>query len=803
MKNSIEFQQGKPIKKSEEVGGLNPRDILSLILKNWYWFGMTTIIALFCARLYMSHTMPVYLTSVTVLINETEERPLVDNSELLQGLGLPGGMKNLENQIMVLRSRALVEKTLKELPFEVDYYFKTFRNLLPIYPEVPIKIVSDSDIPIPKDVEFSIKFLGNNRFNIACDSKYFPFQKISSFGENFEIFGSTFRVECRNEEWINKNKDKELFFTSHSLSGLINYYSNRLNVDLVSRDGSVLRISMAGTNTAKDVDFLNQHVANFQAISLDKKNIEAERRIQFIDDQLVGISDSLSNTENRLQQFRSSHKVMDLSAQGQAIIAQVTLLENERARLDLEANYYDYLADYLAKDVSGEIPIIPITMGITDPGLTRLVDELAALQGQLSARGAGEMNPLQRNLEQRVQTTKDALRETLNGLRRANSLARSENQKQINKSNSQASALPITERQLLGIERKFQLNNELYTFLLETRAEQLMQKASNRADSEVIDPADGRFSYQISPDRRKIYFAGLFAGFGLPLILIFLNFIFNKKLKYEDIRKITEIPVVGNIPHNTKKTNTVVFDDPNSTIAEAFRLLRSRMQFFIKDAKAPVILVTSSMPGDGKTYVAMNLASVYSLLEKKTILVGFDLRKPKIFQDFDLSNDKGVSTWLIGKDKIQDIIQVSSFQNLSIITSGPVPPNPSELTALGKTEELLKLLKERYDYIIIDSSPIGLVSDTYYLASLADACLLVVRPGSTLKDMLGITLNEMDASNTSGVSLVINDIQSDSKHYGYGEKYGYAENGRCLKKRLFRSKKVKEHALLKHDIRHL
>ena len=197
------------------------------------------------------------------------------------------------------------------------------------------------------------------------------------------------------------------------------------------------------------------------------------------------------------------------------------------------------------------------------------------------------------------------------------------------------------------------------------------------------------------------------------------------------------------------------------------------MQFFTKEAKSPVILITSTMPGDGKTFTAINLASVYSLLGKKTVLVGFDLRKPKIFQDFNLSNEKGVSTWLIGKDSFEDIIQETIFENLSVISAGPIPPNPSELIALEKTSELLRLLKDHFDYIIIDSSPIGLVSDTFHLTSISDACLLVVRPGKTKRDSFESTLNELNASKTKGVSLIINDIQADSKHYGYGDKYGY------------------------------
>jgi capsular exopolysaccharide synthesis family protein len=735
--------------------------------------------------------MPQYQVSTTILINEEKNSPATNNDQLLYGLGLPGGLRNMDNQIKVLTSRAMTEKALIELPFRIEYYLKTVRNIIPIYPKIPFEVLSDAQSPLPLDVEFSVTNLGNNKFYLDSESEYYMFHKQAIFGETIEIPEGSFRIELKDYDWFNEAKDQKLYFIIYSPNRLIDSFHRRLSVELLSREGSIIKTSMVGTNKIKDVDFLNKLTQVFQKNSLNKKNAEAERRIQFIDDQLVGISDSLSITENKLQQFRSSNRVMDLSAQGQAIITQVTILDNERARLSLEADYYDYLADYLAKDATVEVPIIPVTMGINDPSLTRLVTELADLQGQLSSRGGGEMNPLQNLMVQRVRSAKDALRETLNGLRRANSLAMAENQRQIARVNNQASALPATERQLLGIERKFKLNDELYTFLLETRAEQLMQKSSNMADSEVIDPASEYTASLISPSPPKAYFVGLFTGFVIPFSIIFLNFLFNKRLKDEDIDKITDIPIIGKIPHNSEKTNTIVFDNPNSIISEAYRSLRMRMQFFTKDAKAPIVLVTSSMPGDGKTCTAINLASSYSLLGKKTILVGFDLRKPKIFQDFNLENDKGVSTWLIGKDKLEDIIKETSFENLSIISAGPVPPNPSELTSLDKTKELFELLKERYDYIVVDSSPIGIVSDAYHLAFLADACLLVVRPNRTLSDMLEKTINEIMISDLKGISVIINDIQSHSKQYGYGEKYGYSNDKKSSKKYLFKRKIVK------------
>ena len=749
--------------------------IMPAVLKNWYWFVITICVALYLGQFYLSHTLPAYRAFASVLINETEDRPLVDNSELLMGLGLPGGMRNIENQITILRSRSLIKSTLAELPFEVEYFFRTYRNKLPVYPEQPIRLVIDSGTPLLSDVEYAVVYNGEDHYNIKSVSDLFPFERNASFGEIVQMPSGRFTLECRNYDWLSKNRDRDFRFIINSPEQLIADYASRLSVEQISREGSMLRLSLEGTNRAKDVDFINKHIEGFQTISLARKNAEVERRIQFIDSQLIGISDSLSTTETRLQQFRSSHQVMDISAQGQSIIAQVTLLENERARLSLEANYYDYLAEYLTKETGGEIPIVPITMGITDPGLTRLVEELAELQSQLLTRGAGERNPLQRNLEQRVRSARDALKETLNGLRRANGLARAENQQQINRANAQASALPVTERQLIGIERKFRLNDEIYTFLLEARAEQEMQKASNRADSEVVDPADEWFSPQISPNGMMVYMIAFFLGFIIPLSVISLKRIFDNKLRVEDIPRFTSLPVLGAIPRNTSQSNTVVLDEPGSAISEAFRILRSRVQFFTKETDSPVILVTSALPGDGKTFTSINLASVYSLLGKKTVLVGFDLRNPRIFDDFNITNEKGLSTWLIGRDTLDDIIYPSGFDNLFLIPAGPVPPNPSELTALDKTETLFNTLRTQFEYIVVDSSPIGLVSDTYYLASLANACLVVVRPGKTIRDTFVHILHEIKANNTKGVSLVTNDIQDKRTQYGYGAKYGYID----------------------------
>ena len=761
--------------KNEEI--ITLRKIISQIVSRKYFFIGTLIAALVLAYLYNTFTIPVYRVSSTLLIEEGKKSSSTGNDQLLEGFGLMAGMRNLDNQTMKLSSRTLVSKTLDELPFDIEFYYRGVIKKRSVYPVQPINIVLETGIQLPKDIEFAFKYLGNNMFRLDAGSNdSITFHKKAKFGENIEFTGGSFRIELKEFGWLSEDGNRKLYFIYHNRRKLVESYIKRLRVNPVSKKGSIVRISLEGTNKTEDLAFLNKLSELFLNISLDKKNNEAVRTIQFIDDQLIGISDSLFLTENKLQQFRSRNMVMNISAQGQVIIDQAMSLENEKARLGIESNYYAYLEEYLAKDVVGQVPIAPATMGIVDPGLTKLVSDLADQQGRLYSKSMGDKNPLQSQLAQKVLNTKEALKETLKGIKGANSLALKENQEQISTINAQASALPKTERQLLGIERKYKLNDELYTFLLEKRTVAQMQKASNLADNEMIDYPEFE-NDPVKPKKPLIYLIALVIGIGFPFLWIFFTDIFSIRItEFEEINKITDIPITGHIPHSIMKKCTTVLDEPDSPVTEAFRHLRSRMGFFTKEIKAPVILITSSMPNEGKTVTAINLASAYSLLGKKTVLVGFDLRKPKIFSDFGLDNEHGVSTWLIGKDRLEDIINETYYGNLHIITSGPIPPNPAELTTLDKTDEMIKLLKKKYDCIIIDSSPVGTVSDAFHLASLADACILVVRQNLTFKDLLADTVKDLKNSNIKGLSLLINDVITNGRRYGYGGKYRYTYN---------------------------
>ncbi|MGQ1785692.1 polysaccharide biosynthesis tyrosine autokinase [Saccharicrinis sp. GN24d3] len=749
--------------------GVDPGLIVNILIKNWYYFAITIVLAFIGARYYISHSMPVYRVYTSVLIYEEENNTGPDNDELLKGLGLPGGMRNLENQTMIITSRELTARALKELDFELEFYFKTVSNEISLYPNSPVKIKFNGENPLPKNVEFGIEYLGNDNIRLFSESQGVNIR--TAFGEPIEFPGGNINIICTDKSWFATHAEHQLCFVVNSSESLVKYFNGRISVDVLTRSGSILEISITGTNRTQDVEFLNKLTSVYQDISLEKKNMEANRRIQFIENQLVGVKDSLVITENKLTEFRSSNRVMDFSVQGQAIIRSASTLETEKRRLKLEADYYDYLADYLADDSKGELPM-PISMGIEDPGLTGLVTELADLQGQLLGQGGGEKNPLHTLISQKIRSKKEELIETLNGLRRANGLARSENQDQIARINSQAAALPVTERQMLGIERKFKLNDALYTFLLQKMSELQMQKASNRPDNEVVDPASEMYSQLVAPNANMIYFIAFFLGSIVPMLFFYLSYVLNNRFREEDIDKLGDLPMMGSIPRIKGNPYTLIFGNPDSALAESFRLVRSRMQFITDEKKNPVILVTSPMPGDGKTITSINLAAVYSLLNKKTVLVGFDLRNPKFAKAFELAKESGVSTFLIGQDKVDDIIQETFHENLSVISSGPIPPNPSELAASASAARLFEELKKRFDYIIVDSAPIGLISDTHQLTEHVDSVLMVVRVNKTLKNMMNQALAEATASN-GHVSVLVNDVDFKPKKYGYGKKYGY------------------------------
>jgi tyrosine-protein kinase Etk/Wzc len=772
---NLEFQENYVIHHPFRSEKLNIRKLLLMVMANWYLYLIAIVITGGLAYYYIRHKIPVYQVSAMILIEEGESAPAAD---MLEGFAARPGAQNLDNQILILSSRTLVRKTVDELPFEIDCYRKGFLSRVSYYPLDPVRIIP-GPAGLPVHIEFTFVYDQDDRFHLTSSAKSgLDLDTMVVFGQSIDLPNGSFTIYPQPElEDIYKSGSK-IYFKFYTKEKLAENYQRRIKVENASRDGTIIRVSLQGTNKIKDVVFLDKLTEVFINNNLEKKNVEAKRIIEFIDNQLINVSDSLMVTENQLQEFRSKNRIMDVSAQAQQIIDQAVVLENTQARLTLEKNYYQYLDEYMSTEENKEAPIAPATMGIEDPLLASLMQELAGLQAQYFSSGGGERNPLQGQIELRINNTKKSIKETLSGIMLANQMAIDENAEQINKLNAQASRLPVKERQLLGIERKFNLNNVLYTFLLQRRAEAQIQKASNTPDNELIDPAIPT-SLPISPNKRGVFLFAFSLALGLPtLLLILSDLIRNKVTSEDDLKMITNLPVVGHIPHSRLDYNTQVLSEPGSVISEAFRSLRTRMEFITRDAECPVILLSSSSPGEGKTFSAINLASAYSLMGKRTLLVGFDLRRPTLSKSFIQSDHIGLTNFLIGKNSLEEIIIPTEYENLHIIQSGPVPPNPGELTASKKVEEMFQTLKRQYDYIIVDSAPLGTVSDNYPIAALANATVVMVRHGFTKKSYLQGTLSELQSSGIKGISLLLNDLSLKGSSYRYSSNYKYEYSSR-------------------------
>ena len=487
------------------------------------------------------------------------------------------------------------------------------------------------------------------------------------------------------KDWVN------YFFVVSSYNDLTKNYLKSLEVLEIEKDASILKISLEGSNPLKINDFLNKFTELYLATDLDEKNQITSNTIQFINEQLTSISDSLSDVESSLETFKERNPKIELSQKEYGAFYQVEKLEQEKAILELNNKYYISLEEYLIENNNIDNIVAPSTMGIDDPLLNSHIVELTKLYSQLDVVSVNskQEHPLVISIKKQIKSTKEKLIENIENIISSSELTLKDINSRIVEIESLIGNLPQNERILLNIQRKFNLNENIYNYLLEKRAEASITKASNISDHKVIDMPRLESNLPIKPNTTFIYIFSVLLGIFLPTVSISLYFLFNNKIiDKKDIDQITSIPLIGKIMHNDSGYNLVNINSPKSAIAESFRSIRTNIQYLASDKKEKVICITSSVGGEGKTFVAMNLASIFSITRGKTILIGADMRKPKIFNDFNLSNDKGLSSYLSNQITKDEVIQKTEFENLDIILSGPIPPNPSELLSLDKMKDL-------------------------------------------------------------------------------------------------------------------
>lgn len=761
----------------EEIEG-DPIDFkryLSLFISNWYWFSITLFFALCTAYGINRWSEKVYIISSTLLIKDDPNGTL---TEIFPGSEGFRTQLKVNNEIGILKSFNLNYRVMKELPeFNVTYTSVGKRSIAEtrLYKKSPFIVIYDSLENQTQGQKVDIKILSSEKYKVRLNRNG-TFEKELLFGQRFHEQGFDFRLVLRNTEKFNPEASNKYYFYFSDPVNMANDYRGKLSVLPIEEEASLVTLTTSGFVPQQEADYLNTLMKVYLEFGLEYKNQTAAQTLDFIEEQLGTISDSLKIAESVLESFRLANRLIDISREGSVIQNKLEQIDAERTGLTLQKNYYEYLRDYIKLKKEGSDIIAPSVMGVSDQILIRLVDELMELQKQkrqLTINLYESTEPL-KIIDTNILKTRLAISENINdGL---NNIERSisESALKLKVIEGEIRRLPSTERQMINIQRKFDINNTVYTFLLEKRAEAGIARASNVPDNRIIDQAGIFNSAKIRPRENRNFLIAIIFGLLVPLISIILfDYLNNKIIDKNDIEKGTIAPILGFISHNSFKTELPVAENPGSTLSESFRSVRTNLKYFLKEVKCPVISISSTITAEGKTFISANLASIIAMSSKKVLLVGLDLRKPRIHKIFGIRNDVGMSNLLIGDEKFENVVIKTEISNLWYAPAGPVPPNPAELIESRPMLEFIEKAKKEFDYILIDTPPVAIVTDALLVSSFTDFYIFIVRQRYSSKDTLDLINDLYKNESIKSLGLVVNDI-SLTGYYGYGLRYGYS-----------------------------
>lgn len=765
------------------------RKIVGQVKRNYLLFLSGVIIALVIAYLVNIYSIPAFKISASILIKQENKQQSNINDYI--NTNLFGSSQNVQNELEVIKSSPVLQQTVKNLDLPVTYYVKENFLFREHYKNTPFKVLYRNDHVQPLNIRFRIKFHKNNSFTIYADvknAKFWHFEKnklvreekkwklklAGRLNELIETPEMSFIVTPDSSNLFLLREGAEYYFSFNSIPLIAEYLKSKITFESVSNDASIIQLSFKSESIEKGEDILNGILDVYSKQDLDKKNHLATITIDYINQQLGIITDSLNQAEQRLQSFRSTNQVLDLTSQASGIAEQYQNLQNEMAELLTRKRYFDNLENNLSKENEITNIAIPSSLGIEDQELNRQMADLISAQTQRSTliENNQERNPLVRKLTIEINNLRKVISENISNARKTTEIAIDEMEKRIGKIEAQISRMPNTERQLIGFERKYQLNEAIFNYLMEKQAEANITKASNLPDNEIIEPAKMVGSGPVSPNKTMNLVIAVMLGLLVPFGFLQLKSMTNDKIEnHENIERITDIPILGKIFHNTRKTTNVVFQYPGSSISESYRTLRTNLEYYVRGGHKKVIIVTSSIEKEGKSFNALNIAMSYAQFGRKTILVDFDLRKRTSY--FNVNGDDliGMSSYLIDKVTLDDVIINSPHEKLDYIPSGPIPPNPVELIGYEKTANLIANLKEKYDYIIIDTPPLAQVTDGYLLLEYADVKIMIVRYNYTVKGVLSQVLKDLKQKNIHNLCIVLNDNKVLQDQYGYGTGY--------------------------------
>ncbi len=773
----MDYVKDKRVTTEDDLIKIDLQRWLLRILSYWWLFIISMGIAAFFGHRYVKNAVPLYSTNAILLIKDAGRGGGISEEQILLTDNLLGGGKSMDNEIQIMKSLTIMEKVVEKLNANVEYYsYVGDRDQkTEVYTDSPIVLDSFSfNQDYPYGVGFLVEILDSTRLKLRNThdeaGKEFPIGKF--FNSDFGLMKISIRegMIATSGHFHIKIRPKTIVAFG---------FKGRIKVERVGSQtaSSILNIKMTDIVPKRARDVVNALIDVYNEEEISDKNRVLLSTMDFIDERVGILTGELNSVEGGIQEFKSANEIIttDAASSKGFVMGEIRGEMKQLAELEVEKEILNSLETL----VNNQANLIPANLTAENPVLGSLVTQYnnSFLEAERIAKSASPENPTRIVLDKKLIDLRNLILETLRNLQLDLSIPIRRKESKISELQKNLVGVPSIDKKLVEQMRMQSIKENLFLFLLRKREETALSEAVTAANTRIVDPARTP-QFPVFPKPRMVYMAAAALGFIIPLILVTLLGFFETKIRDEEtISRLTSIPILGRISLSKSKEDIVIKKGTRTAIAEMFRLLRTNLNYLNVSREKQVLLITSSVSGEGKSFVGLNLAMTIALSNKKVILLGLDLRKPKMHRYLGVDNTKGITNFLIRQSELDDVIEVSTKnKNLSFITSGPSPPNPSELILSDRMDELINQLKERYDYIILDSPPIGLVSDALLLRKYVSNILLVVRHKYTKKAMVRDLENLYVNGELKGAGLVFNGVKMGRSYYGYGGyNYGYGQ----------------------------
>jgi len=782
----------------DEIEDVNLREQLNKYLVHWRWFLVSVVIGLVLAFLYLRYTTPSYEATTTILVKDEKKGGMLSELSAFADLGMGGSMKsNVDNEIEILKSRTLVESTIKELDLNVGLYVKGKVVDRDIYADGPIHVYfyNRNSFFDKVNVVLNCELINSNTFRLdnetESDSKgtfVLSTKKEFNYGEKIATRVGT--LVLTKTSFYGKNhtgRFKSIKILINPLDEITEGFRQGLKVEPVSKTSSVVNISISNHVAEKAENFLDTMIEIYNENAAEDKNYISENTSKFIASRLALIAQELDGVEQDVESFKKANKLTDIESEAKLFIEGSNEYDKKGVEAEIQLNVVSSMLDFMKKSTNSDLLPTNIVSDNGDAsGLISSYNQLVLDRNRI-LKSATTENPSVIKLDAQISSLKANVAASLRRMQSNLQIQNRDIKSQEGILNSKIGKIPVQERQFRVIARQQKVKEELYLYLLQKREETAISLAATEPNARVIDAAKAEKN-PISPKKKIIYLAGMLLGLFIPFGIIYADDLLDTKIKSKlDLEGKTQIPFIGDVPTSDDIAELIKSESRTSS-AEAIRIVRTNLEFMltkVPEGIAKTVFVTSTFPSEGKTFISVNLAATFALSGRRVLLIGADIRNPKFGEYIDVPS-LGLTNYLSSNDKnVQDyIIKHKGYENFFILPSGIIPPNPAELLMSKRVDQLFEQLKKEYDYIIVDTAPVSLVTDTILIAKNADTFVYVMRANVLEKRMLSIANTFYKEKKLPNMCIVLNDTDS-TKGYGYGYGYGVREEKKPWYKKLF------------------